>query len=319
MSALWAVAAAHGHRGLLGSLRHRLALGDVDIPLLAVVESLAGALCYAASTLLQQSAAREQDAELSMRPGLLLRLARSGRWMLGTVLDVAGFGFQFLALRRAALALVVPLFVVGLVVSIIGAALLAHRRPGRAEVSASLLVVSGLGLFIAIAQPGPGHPRASAAGWVGLFVVTGAVVGGCVLGARHVPRWRALLLGAGCGILYGVTSSLTERTGRELNGGVVHTLLTWAPYALAVVSILGLLLNQSAYQAGDLRHSLPVLTVAEPVVAILVGQVLFGEHIASSAGARFGEVAGLAAMSVGVVVLGRLALPERVEAELAAT
>jgi hypothetical protein len=127
---------------------------------------------------------------------------------------------------------------------------------------------------------------------------------GSALSAR-----RALLLGAATGIIYGVTSAVTERTGHVLYGGVLHALATWPPYVLAAASILGLLVNQSAYQAGDLRQSLPVLTVAEPIVAIVIGQFLFGEHIDSSALAITGEVVGLVLMTAGVVQLGRMSVP----------
>ena len=302
VAALLAASVGHGLR--------RLTHVDVDIPVLSVLECLAGASCYAVSTVLQQRAAFEQADELSMRPGLLLRLVRSGRWMLGNVLDLGGFGFQFLALRHAALALVTPLFVVGLVFSIIGSALAAGRRPTRTEVGASSLVVTGLVVFISVARPGPGHPHASTSGWVALFTVTAAIVGLCVAVAHRQPAQRALLLGAGTGVLYGVTASLAERTAHLLSDGIGHAATSWAPYALATTGILGLLINQSAYQAGNLRESLPVLTVGEPLVAILIGQVLFGERIATTPVAIVGEIVGLAAITVGVVVLSRLVVGE---------
>jgi drug/metabolite transporter (DMT)-like permease len=280
--------------------RFRAYLDRVDIPVVAVVESLAGAACYALSSVLQQSAAAEQPPELAMRPGLLLGLLHSPRWMLGNLADVGGYLFQFLALRRGALALVSPLFVTGLVFSIVGNAVSQHRRPNRREVIGSLATVAGLAVFIAVARPGPGHPRADMTGWVSLFAVTAVLSGGAVLLARGTARRRALLLAVATGVLYGVTSAVTEHTGYVLDRGALHTLTTWAPYVLAVISIVGLLVNQSAYQAGDLRLSLPTFTVLEPIVAILIGQFLFSEHIASGAGDRIGEVFGLAVMVVGV-------------------
>jgi hypothetical protein len=287
-------------------LRLRRYLDRVDIPVVAVLECMAGAMCYAVSSVLQQHAARVQPDDLSMRPGLILRLARSGRWMFGNLMDIGGFAFQFLALRHAALALVEPLFVVGLVFAIVGTALAAHRRPTRGEYWWSLLVAGGLALFVAAAEPGPGHPVASGTKWAALFVVTGIVVGGSTLiGVQH-SRWRALSLGAATGILYGFTSAVTEYTGHLLNRGTFHALSTWAPYVLVVIGVLGLLLNQSAYHAGELRLSLPVITVAEPIVAIIIGQALFGEHIGSSALAITGEVIGLGLMTIGVVQLSRL-------------
>jgi len=108
------------------------------------------------------------------------------------------------------------------------------------------------------------------------------------------------MLSVATGILYGVTAAITEHTGNVLDGGFLHAITTWAPYALAVVSIAGLLVNQSAYQAGDLRWSLPLFTVLEPIVAILIGQFLFDEQISSAPGARVGAVIGLVTMTAGV-------------------
>jgi drug/metabolite transporter (DMT)-like permease len=293
----------------LPKLRFDKYLDQVHIPVVAIVESLAGAACYAASSILQQEAASEQPDEMSMRPGLLLRLVHSPRWMLGNVADAGGYVMQFLALRRGALALVSPLFVTGLAMSIIGSAFINHRRPTRREWVASLATVVGLGVFIAVAQPGPGHPRASTAAWSGLFLATAILAGGAVLLARGTRRRRALLLSMATGILYGVTSAVTEHTGYLLNLGFVHALTTWSPYVLAVISVVGLLVNQSAYQAGDLHLSLPLFTVLEPIVAILIGQFLFGEHVATAAGAVVGEVLGIGVMTFGVFWLAQ-AVPQ---------
>jgi len=99
--------------------------------------------------------------------------------------------------------------------------------------------------------------------------------------------------------------AVTERTGHLLNHGVVHALSTWAPYVLVVSSIIGLLINQSAFQAAELQWSLPLITVNEPVVAIIIGQLLFGEYIGTSPLDIAGELIGLIAVSLGVVQLLR--------------
>ncbi len=285
----------------------RLDLDVMHVPAAAVIFSLLGAACYAVSSVLQQKSASAQPPELSLRPGLLIALFRSPLWLIGGLGDIGGYAFMFFALRSGSLALVTPLFVVGLVFSIIGAAYAEHRRPTRSEWWSSGVIVVGLALFLAAARPGRGHPHATTSGWIALFVVSAVVVGGAVLLARF-SRQRALLLGVATGVVFGLTSATTERTGRLLNHGILHTLTTSTPYLLVVVGALGLLLNQSAFQAGSLRLSLPIMTVLEPLTAILIGQALFGEHIASGAGARTGEVIGLALMTVGVFALARHAV-----------
>lgn len=278
-------------------------LDHVYVPLSVLLSSLAAAACYAVSAVLQQSAAREEHSEHSLRPSLLLVLLRRPRWMLGNIASVAGFVFQFLALRRGALALVQPLLVVSLVIALPLGALLDHRRLTRGEVGAAVLVVSALALFLLAARPGPGDPRADTVEWVALSVLTLAVVVACLRGAGPGGPRRAVLLGAAAGVLFGVTGAVIEATGHLLDHGIAHALASWAPYGLLAATGLGVLCNQSAYQVGELRWSLPVITVLEPLVGIAIGEFMFGEHIATSALARSGEAIGLIGMVFGVFAL----------------
>jgi drug/metabolite transporter (DMT)-like permease len=284
-------------------LRELHFLDHVYAPPSVVLASLAAAACYAVGAVLQQSAATEQAPELALRPALVLALLRRPRWLLGNLASIAGFGFQFLALRRGALALVEPLLVTSLVIALPLGALLGHRRVRRREWGAAVLIIAALGVFLIAARPGPGAPRAGAAAWVALGVLTLVAVGACVrLAGPDGPR-RALLFGAGAGILFGVTGAIMQTAGHLLDHGIGHALGSWPPYALIAAGALGLLLNQSAFQAGALEWSLPVLTVLEPLVAIAIGQFMFDEHIAASASARLGEILGVAGMTVGVLVL----------------
>ena len=64
-----------------------------------------------------------------------------------------------------------------------------------------------------------------------------------------------------------------------LGGGPVAVLSNWEPYALAVFAIAGLVVMQSAFQAGALQASLPFLETTEPLVASLLGIALLGERL----------------------------------------
>jgi Na+/H+ antiporter NhaA len=74
---------------------------------------------------------------------------------------------------------------------------------------------------------------------------------------------------------------------------------------MLVCAIAALVLSQSAFQATELRWSLPTLTIVEPLVAILIGQLLFAEHISLGALAIAGEVGGMAMMIAGVFGLSQ--------------
>jgi drug/metabolite transporter (DMT)-like permease len=299
---------AHGLARVLGlpgrfaeGLRERL--GRAYIPAIVIAESIVGAAFFALSSVLEQQAASEEPAERSLRVSLLVVLARRRRWLIGMVAGVAGYAMQFIALRKGSLALVQPLFMTGLVMALAGSALAQHRWLSRQEWLANVQILAGIALFIAAAQPGPGHPRGSTVGWVLLAATSTTVVMALVAFSRGSPQRRSFSLGAATGIVFGVTSAITERTSHRLGVSFGHMLDDWSLYVLVAVSIGGLLLNQSAFQAGDLKWSLPAITVLEPLVAILIGQTLFHEHIATGALNVTGEILGLALMVVGVLVL----------------
>jgi drug/metabolite transporter (DMT)-like permease len=283
--------------------RLRERLGRAYIPAIVIVESLIGAAFYALSSVLEQQAAREQPGEQSLRVDLLVVLARRRRWLLGMAAGVAGYAMQFVALRKGSLALVQPIFVTGLVMALAGSALTHHRRLSRREWLANAQILGGVALFIAAAQPGPGHPRGSSVGWILLAATSTTAVVALIVLSRGSPRRRSLALGAATGIVLGITSAITERASHRLGISLGHALGDWSPYVLIVVSIGGLLLNQSAFQAGDLKWSLPAITVLEPLVAILIGRALFHEHVATGALHVLGETVGLVSMVVGVLVL----------------
>ena len=77
-------------------------------------------------------------------------------------------------------------------------------------------------------------------------------------------------------------------------------------YALAVFSITGLLLNQSAFNAGPLAASLPALAVTNPILSSFLGIILFEEHLKAHGLLQYAVVAAaVGVMLVGVIRLAR--------------
>jgi drug/metabolite transporter (DMT)-like permease len=283
-------------------LHHHLGFGFVSVVLL----SLASAASYGVAAALQHRAVIIQPQSLSRRPGLLLPLLRRPIWLVGNLLDGVGYLFQFLALRRGSLPLVEPLLVTSLAFAIPVAAWLDHRRVTMAELGSSGMIAVGLALFMVVARPGAGHPRAPGAAWMLLTItVAGAIAVMMLCARRGPPARKALLLAAGAGAAFGYVAALTERTGHLLDAGVLHTLMTWEPYALVAGCVAALFLTQTAFHAGPLRLSLPMLTITQPLVAVAIGIGIFGERVASSGAAPALEVVGLVLLTVGVFSLAR--------------
>jgi drug/metabolite transporter (DMT)-like permease len=274
------------------------------VPPSVVALSLLSAAAFGLGAVLQQHAAVRQPRELSMRFGLLVRLASRRIWLAGLGLDWLGFLFQFLALTRGSLSLVEPILVLSLVFAFPVSAWLEHRRVTPAELGAAGMLAGGLALFLRVGRPGAGHPDASGAAWTALSAAVLLAVGVIVLSTRRrLQRRAAVLLGAGSGIAFAYVAAIARHTAHLLDRGVLFILGTWAPYALIVGAVAALLLTQSAFHAGELRLSLPVLAISEPLVAIAIGAGFFGENIHTSGLAPVWEVAALGLMTAGVFAL----------------
>lgn len=280
----------HGHR--------------INIPPSVVGLALAGALFYAMASALQHRAAAGQPDEATVRPQLLVRLAQRPGWLLGNAANVAGYVCQFLALRRGSQALVQPLLLTTLIFALPTGALLEHDAISARELAAAAVTVAGVGGFVILSKPGSGDPNPSALAWALLSLLVAAAVGIAMLATRgDSHRKRGVLLAISAGILFGYASGVAEHVARLLDHGVLAVLTSWAPYAVVAAGVIGLLLAQSAFQAGDLGISLPALTVAEPLVAIAIGHFLFGERIASGGFRPVLEALCLAVMVAGVFLL----------------
>ena len=274
----------------------------------AVAAALAlGAAClYAVTSALQHSAAVEVAHERSLRPGLLLELIRRPRWLLGNLAEVGAITLQFVALRSGSLLLVQTLLVSGLLFALPLGAAMQHRRLSQADWLGTVAVVFGLGLFVAVARPTRGHGEASAVGWVAVLGLGCAAVASLVASAPRQPgRVRAAFLGGACGVLFGVTAALAKASGHLLDHGLAHAARSWEPYALVALGAIGFLLAQSAFQAGPLAASLPLITAADPVVAALIGVLAFHERLASGGIAVALQVVAVAAIVGGILGLAR--------------
>jgi drug/metabolite transporter (DMT)-like permease len=267
----------------------------------AVLCALGAALLYATASVLQQRTAAAEPAETAMRIGLLTRLLRKPVWLIGIGADILGFVLQFVALSFGPLVLVQPLLVVGLLFALpIGAKVNGTRMGPRHWLSA-LAVCAGLAVFQSVAAPTAGRDVIDPATWVFLTIAAGGLAAGLVvLGLRAEGRARAVLLSAAAGTIYGFAAGLIKSVGHQLSLDVPRTFVHWQPYGLAVVGIAGMLVAQSAFQAGALDVSLPTMTAIDPVISILIGALAFDEHIAVNGPAVAAEVVSLLVMVAGV-------------------
>lgn len=274
---------------------------------LVVAAALAGAVFTAIGIVMRQRATMDVPVDQGVSGLMVSTLVRRPLWWAGTGSAFVGYAFQALALARGSLTLVAPLLMSALLFALPLSARLAHRRVSRADWGWALLLTLALAVFVSLARTRPGDYEGSA--WTAVFVAAGAAVfvAGCVLLASRMSDWRrAILLGFGVGVLFGVVAVLTKIVMQFVTEGDAAELRTSpVPYMLIAAAVAATLLQQSAFHAGSLQTSVPVMLVLEPMVAVLLGQVVLGEHLEVGTGSAVALGIAIAAMTAATIALGR--------------
>jgi drug/metabolite transporter (DMT)-like permease len=271
---------------------------------ISVLAALAAACCFAAAAVLQQEAAQTTSTDDSLKLRLLLDLLHHPKWVSGIALLVSGFGFQAIALANGPVALVQPIVVTELAVAIPIAMWRRHRRPLLRDWIGIAAVLGGISGFLIIASPAPGIGNPDAPAWIACLTPTAVIVAVLVaLAARsHGPR-RAILLGAAAGCTFGLLAVLTKAATYQLGHDITAALTSWQPYLLIAAGIAALVISQSAYQAGPLAYSMPLIAVLEPVLAVLIGATAFGEDIRLTGGYLAAQTITAATSIAGITLL----------------
>lgn len=274
---------------------------------MAVVLALLAGCSYATAAVLQQRVAAAQPPELSLHPRLLLAVARKPVWLLGIGFDIAAYLLEAAALHEGSVVTVAPLLVSGLLFALPLSTIGTGQHVTRRELVPAIVVVAGLALFVQVGSPHGHRSSASAAAWITVGVLVAIATSALVaIGRRERGSRRALAYGVATGVVYSFTAVLTKSTVDLLDGGVANLFSHWQLYVLLAVSAVGLLLNQSAFQAGHVAASLPAISVTNPVLASTFGILMFGETLdAHGPLAVSVTVASIVAMVIGTIALAR--------------
>ena len=273
----------------------------------AVAAALAGAVFTAIGIVVRQRATMDVPRDRGVSRLMLNTLLHRPLWWAGTAAAVTGYAFQAVALAFGSLLLVAPLMVSALLFALPLSAWTSRRRVTRAEWGWASLLALALALFVAVARTRPGDYRASEPTSVVVATICLLAVTASLVLAVRLTGWRqAIMLALGVGVLFGVLAVLTKIEMHILTEeGGAQLLTSPVTYVLIVVAVAATLLQQSAFHAGSLKASVPAMLVLEPVVAVLLGQVVLGEHLAVSTPSAIALAIATAAMAVATIALGR--------------
>jgi drug/metabolite transporter (DMT)-like permease len=288
---------------------------------LVVLLAVLAAVFLAIGIVVRQRATMDVPQEHGVSSVMFLTLLRRPLWWAGTSAAVAGYVFQALALAKGSLLLVQPILVSALLFALPLSARLAHRRVTRGEWAWAVVLTVALAVFVLLARTRAGNYEASLPTSAAVAVVCVVAVCVCVVVATRTMGWkRAVLLALAVGVLFGVVAVLTKLLMHVLTHEGVRPLLTTpVPYLLVVIAVFATFLQQSAFHAGSLQTSVPTMLVLEPVIAVLLGAVVLGEHLDVSRLDAVVIAISTVAMAAATIALGRDegAYEEQLEAAVA--
>jgi hypothetical protein len=275
-----------------------------------LVTAVAASACYGIGSVLQavgsrRSAGREAAAMSTTSYGgpslrSTAKAAVTWEFLVGTLLDVVGFGLGALAARLLPLFLSQTVISANLVITAVLGIKLLGIRLKRAEWFSIAVVCSALVLLAGAAgHEGSGRTPTSTHWW--LLAASALVIGGGIVGVRWLGAKAAILAGLLSGLGFGAVGVGV----RVLNGAdpiAAGALLTDpALYAILTGGVGGMYLHTVALQIGSVNGATAALVVGETVVPGALGVVWLGD--ASRPGYASAAMAGFLLAVAGAVAV----------------
>jgi drug/metabolite transporter (DMT)-like permease len=266
--------------------------------------ALFAAFLFALAATLQQKGALNLPHVSLGDPGSLVRLVAQTMWLAGTLVLFCGYGVQAAALDRGRLDVIQPLLVTTVVFALPLGWWLTAQHVGWGEIAGAAVIVAGLALFVIFGDAAGGRDNAPGYEWAIAIAVLGLVCAVLLgFGGRGGGTTRAAVYGTVAGILFGLSAALTKPTVELLHQGLDVVLSHWEVYALAVAGVLGFVLQQVSLGTGKLAPSVATVSVANPVVSILLGVILLEERLSRPAWHVVLALTGLGLALAGAVAI----------------
>jgi drug/metabolite transporter (DMT)-like permease len=247
----------------------------------AAALALLAAVSFALAATLWQKAALGLSGISFRHPRTIAALLTRWVWMLGLAAQLVGVALQAAALDRGRVSIIQPLLVTTVVWSLPLGYVLTQQTIGAREVLGAAIIVVGLALFATFGDPAAGVDNAPGADWLASALVIGAACVALLLFAnRGSLSLRAALLGTIAGLLYGLSATLMKPVVENLHteglGGVIAD---WESWVWAAAGIVGFLFQQLSLSTGRLVPSVAAVSVANPVVSVILGALVLQERL----------------------------------------
>lgn len=228
-------------------------------------------------------------------------------WWLSIAIALLAYAFQAAALAFGSLLVVQPVLVLSLMLTLILSAAAERRRMSRHEIVWAAVLTASVAVVVLVGRPQPGAREVPWWEWVAVIALgLGVTAGAFAFAYRRSPQTKALTFGFTCGAIYGYLAVFAKVAMDVLaREGVWAMLASWQLWAVVATAVVGILVQQYAFGAGDLATSLPASKVAEPIVALALGYALLGEEFAVGAWGMVLMGASISMMLLATVELTR--------------
>jgi drug/metabolite transporter (DMT)-like permease len=246
----------------------------------AAVLAVLASISFALAATLWQRAAMTSGVKAGDAKGFL-GLLTNWVWLLGLVAQIVGVVLQAGALDRGRVSIIQPLLVTTVIWAMPLGYILTHQTITRRHILGAAIIVVGLAVFASVGDPAAGVDNAPTSDWVAaLFVIAIACAGLMLFGRRGGLSVQAAVLGTTAGILYGVSAVLMKPVVENLHAeGFAAVLESWELWVMAAGGLLGFYLQQMSLATGRLVTSVATVSVANPVISVLLGALVLQERL----------------------------------------
>ncbi len=249
---------------------------------MAAIFALLAAFCFALAAALQQKGQfqlAEKGKEVS-GVGSLFRMITVPVWLFGSLILLVGYATQGIALGSGRLVVVQPLLVMTVVFALPLGYWITQQFVVRRQVLGAVVIIAGLVLFVLVGDPDSGVSSAPAIEYLG------AIVAVCIpsallvfYGTRASPAGKAAMFGISAGLLFGLSASFAKTTIDQLSDGILDALSHPEAYALLGFGLAAFGIQQLSLSTGQFAPAMAAVAVANPVISVILGIVLFQESL----------------------------------------
>jgi drug/metabolite transporter (DMT)-like permease len=202
-------------------------------------------------------------------------------WLLGLAAQIVGIVLQAAALDRGRVSIIQPLLVTTVIWALPLGYFLTDQAIGSREMVGAAIIVVGLALFASFGDPAAGLDNAPGSDWAAAILVICAACAGLLLFAnRGSLSARAALLGTIAGLLYGLSATLMKPVVEGLHTeGLADVIAGWEFWVWAAAGIVGFVVQQLSLATGRLVPSVATVSVANPVVSVMLGALVLQERL----------------------------------------